>query len=279
MTFFKAAFAPAFLMLAGCVTYPYQTAFDACDAEAGACYRYCEEVAGDERDYSACHAECEVGANQCFASAYDRYSYNSSAYGGSYYAPSWPWYGRYGAWGPTNGYYFDFSYRSGGGYYPPHRRERYDRHRGDRHRGDNHRDGHRDRGDHGGRDHGDGDRKRRDRGDYNRDGRGKGDRRGEGGDAAPVYRGGGRNRPADASPPVQPPARSTRPPAARDYRRNPPPKQQPAPPPAQSSPPPSAQPAPPAAKPAAPRPTPRSRPQNRRPNDEYKPRNNQNDRK
>ncbi|MEO1136039.1 MAG: hypothetical protein AAFW68_05420, partial [Pseudomonadota bacterium] len=93
-----------------------------------------------EEDGAACRADCEAGANQCFAAAYDSYSYAGSAYSRSaYYQPSWPWYGRYGAWGPQRGYYFDFTYwgRSGG-YYPPRNRHRYrsgrDRHRGDRDR-------------------------------------------------------------------------------------------------------------------------------------------------
>ncbi len=115
------------LFLSGCVTtYPYQTAFDACDVEAGACYRYCEESGLSEGEYASCHADCEVGANRCFADAYDRYSYNRSAYNGSYYAPSWPWYGRYGAWGPSSGYYFGFNYSSGyGNYRRPYYGDRY----------------------------------------------------------------------------------------------------------------------------------------------------------
>lgn len=132
MKIIKAALLGAFgtfgaLFLSGCVTtYPYQTAFDACDAEAGACYRYCEEAGLSEGEYASCHADCEVGANRCFADAYDRYSYNRSAYGGSYYAPSWPWYGRYGAWGPSSGYYFGFSYSSGySNYRHPYYGDRY----------------------------------------------------------------------------------------------------------------------------------------------------------
>ncbi|MFC2953522.1 hypothetical protein ACFOOP_16410 [Marinicaulis aureus] len=122
MKFIKIALASAALFLvAGCVTYPYQSAFDTCDAEAGACYRYCEEVSYSDRDYASCHADCEVGANRCFAESYDRYSYS-----GASYAPSWPWYGRYGAWGPSSGYYFDFSYWSGSGrYYDPYYQDRH----------------------------------------------------------------------------------------------------------------------------------------------------------
>lgn len=126
MNFIKAVMAPAFLMLAGCVTYPYESAFNACDDEAGACYQYCADVSDSEAEGAACRADCEVGANQCFADAYDRYDYNRSAYRGAYYEPSWPWYGRYGAWGPRRGYYFDFTYWGGSGrYYPPRYRHRY----------------------------------------------------------------------------------------------------------------------------------------------------------
>lgn len=140
MNFVKAAIAPALLVLAGCVTSPYQTAFTTCDDEAGACYRYCAEISESDEDGAACRADCEAGANQCFADAYDRYSYAGSTYSRSsaYYQPSWPWYGRYGAWGPRRGYYFDFTYwgRSSG-YYPPRHR------RGDRHRYRSDRDGRR----------------------------------------------------------------------------------------------------------------------------------------
>jgi hypothetical protein len=110
------------MLLTGCITYPYQTAFDSCDAEAGACYRYCEDVAASDYELGACHNECDNDANQCFASAYDSYSYDGSAYGGAYSQPSWPWYGRYGAWGPGSGFYFDFSYYGGShGYDRPRR--------------------------------------------------------------------------------------------------------------------------------------------------------------
>ena len=138
MNIIKLALAPGFLLLAGCVTYPYQTAFDTCDAEAGACYRYCEEVAYTDGEYAACHADCEVGANACFANAYERYSY--SAYDDPYYSsPSWPWYGRYGAWGPSRGYYFDYSYRSGSGRYGyPRDRNRHRGRNGDRNRDRDH---------------------------------------------------------------------------------------------------------------------------------------------
>ena len=92
MDFIKTALAAAVLFaLAGCATYPYQSAFDACDAEAGACYRYCEEAGLGVGEYASCHADCETGANRCFANAYDRYSYGAAS--GAYYSPSWPWSG------------------------------------------------------------------------------------------------------------------------------------------------------------------------------------------
>jgi hypothetical protein len=120
MNLIKAALAPVLLLVASCVTYPYESAFSGCDNQAGNCYRYCEDVASNEGSYRACHADCEYAADQCFADVYGRYSYAGSSYGGSYYSsPSWPWYGRYGAWGPSNGYYFDFSYWSGTGWYRP----------------------------------------------------------------------------------------------------------------------------------------------------------------
>lgn len=200
------------LLLSGCVTYPYQTAFDACDAEAGACYRYCEEAALSDGEYAACHSDCEVGANRCFAGAYDRYSY-SSAYSGSYYAPSWPWYGRYGAWGPSSGYYFDFTYWGGSSrYYDPYYRNR--------HQHDRRRYGDRDRG----RDH-----DRRGQGDKGRD---KGDK----------SKGGGAYAPAPGSPAANNPRRPRQLPQGQGGRPAPaqptPPKAAPTPSaPAQSSPP------------------------------------------
>ncbi|WP_375206285.1 hypothetical protein [Hyphococcus sp.] len=159
MDFIKTALAAAVLFaLAGCATYPYQSAFDACDAEAGACYRYCEEAGLGVGEYAACHADCETGANRCFANAYDRYSYGAAS--GAYYSPSWPWYGRYGAWGPSRGYYFDFSYWGGSGrYYDPYYDNRHRHGRRPRH-GDRNRDGYRDRDRNRDRDRGRGDRPR-----------------------------------------------------------------------------------------------------------------------
>ncbi|WP_425409091.1 hypothetical protein [Hyphococcus sp.] len=130
-----------FLLLSGCVTYPYQTAFAACDNEAGACYQYCEQFATNALDYGACHADCEAEVDRCFAQADYDYGY-SSTYVTSGYS-SGPWYGRYGRWAPRQGYYFDFTYFDR---YPSYRRAhpgyRYsDRpwrgRRGDRRRGYN----------------------------------------------------------------------------------------------------------------------------------------------
>ncbi len=112
------------LVAAGCVSYPYETAFSACDAEAGACYRYCEEFEGSP-DYGTCHADCDAGANQCFAGAYNAYEYSGASYGARYSGlrPPPPWYGNYGAWYPNSGYVFSFSYfdNYGYGYNRPYR--------------------------------------------------------------------------------------------------------------------------------------------------------------
>lgn len=237
MNIVKAAVAPAFMLLAGCITYPYQSAFDACDAEAGACYRYCEDVAADDRDYAACHADCEFGANQCFADAYDRYSYGGSAYSGAYYQPSWPWYGRYGAWGPSNGYYFDFSYWGGS--------SRYDRPRRGR--------------DYGGRNRGR-------RGGWDNDGGSnnprppRGDRGGEDPDRTGDYP--TPNRKDRIAPPLQ--RRTAPPPQSAPVQRTAPPAQPPAQPAPQASPPPS--PSTPAERPA-PRKNDRGSPRRTQPED------------
>lgn len=217
--------AAAFLLLSGCVTYPYQSAFAVCDNDAAACYRYCEQFSAYPGDYGACHADCEAEANSCFAEAYDAYSYSS----GSVYASSsygWPWYGRYGYWGPSSGYYFDFTYfERYPRYSQPRRGWRYRDHpwRGRRH---------------------DGGKGRHPRGDGDgRGGRGRGgprgDADGDGRDRPRRRNPGGRND----DPPRQttpPPRRMTAPPLRRE-RASPPPQQtapatpQPSPPP-QSSP-------------------------------------------
>ena len=107
----------ALLVVTGCVSYPYETAFSSCDDEAGACYQYCEEFEGSP-DYGTCHADCDATANQCFAGAYNAYEYSGAAYGGRYTGlrPAPPWYGRFGAWYPNSGYVFSFSYLDNYGY-------------------------------------------------------------------------------------------------------------------------------------------------------------------
>ena len=269
MKLFRILLAPALLMLAGCVTtYPYETAFSSCDAEAGACYRYCEEGTGGNPAYTSCHAECEAAANQCFASAYDRTSYAGSSYGSYYSSPGWPWYGQYGAWGPSSGYYFGFSYWGGDNYRPSRRHRYYDpyyankrKHRGrdrhDRYRGDDHGKG-RDR--HHGKDR---DRNRDRRHDWDRDrnhdrGRDR-HRRGQ--------QGGQGQRPPRATPPEQPAGKPRLTPRQRRYedarpsRPSQPSGRRSTPPPSSSPPasPPKATPAP-RARPAKPAPknTPRS---------------------
>lgn len=118
------------LLLAGCTTYyPYETAFNVCDDQVGACYRYCEQYEDIPGDYAACHSDCEAEANQCFANAYRRNTYAYSSYGYSPYDP-WPWYGRYGYWYPSSGFVFSFDYYNRYGYrgryydYYNHRRRR-----------------------------------------------------------------------------------------------------------------------------------------------------------
>ena len=123
------------LVLSACMaTYPYSADYSACDARAGDCYQFCEQYAEIEEDYLACHADCEAEANQCFASAYDRYRYSPAYTRYSYYGPR-TWYGRYGSWYPSTGYVFGFEYYGGSyGYSRRGYRHRYDYPRGDRHR-------------------------------------------------------------------------------------------------------------------------------------------------
>ncbi|WP_395076187.1 hypothetical protein [Hyphococcus sp.] len=245
MKIVKLAAAPAFILLAGCVTYPYQTAFDSCDAEAGACYRYCEDIVDSDYQLGACHNECDNDANQCFASAYDSYSYGGSAYGGSYYQPSWPWRGRYGAWGPTNGYYFDFSYYGGShGYDRPRRGRGHGGGRGG-HGGGSHGSGGHGSGGHGGGNQGSG--------TPPNDGGGqrppRGPRGGEDVDQTGDYP--TPNRKDRTAPPLRrreaPPQNTTPPPSRRAApapSSTPPPTQQAAPQPAPQTAPPPTQPAP-----------------------------------
>lgn len=151
-------------LLAACV-YPYEGAYQACDAQAGACYQQCEG-APDENGLQECHLICEDVANQCFDDAYGATDY---AYGGS------PWYGSNGYYRPRYGYVYSLNYYDSYGYgynYPrsrprSHYRDGDRRHRyrdGDRRHRDHRRDRrYRDRDQR--RDHGSGGRDQRDRGD------------------------------------------------------------------------------------------------------------------
>ncbi|MEM8770733.1 MAG: hypothetical protein AAGD92_03685 [Pseudomonadota bacterium] len=104
-------------MLGGCVSY-YETAFDACDAEAGACYRACE-VSEDEEQLRRCHASCEERANICFDEVYAAQQYDRSP--GYAYGPR-PYYGPYGFWRPGLGYSYSFGFYDN---YPRSYRDRY----------------------------------------------------------------------------------------------------------------------------------------------------------
>ncbi len=124
------------ILLGGCV-YPYESAFQSCDNEAGACYQVCEGEP-DEGGAKACRMVCEDAANQCFDDAYGSSGSSSGyAYGGS-------WYGSYGYWRPRYGYLYSYDYYDP--YYYGGRRG-YGRHG---HRGDHRR--HYDRRGHGGGD-------------------------------------------------------------------------------------------------------------------------------
>ena len=132
--------------LGGCVYYPYETAFGACDNAAGACYQECDvAVDGDPLSGGQCRQSCDAGANQCFADAYD-YHRPVSGYANAY--DPWPWRGRYGYWRPDDGYFFSFAYGGrayGRADYPyygaPRRRYRQDRRRSRRDYRRNRRDG------------------------------------------------------------------------------------------------------------------------------------------
>lgn len=94
--------AGAALFLSGCVTYPYDDAFNYCDGQAAQCYRACEDYGGGY-DYGRCHASCERQADRCFDQAYSPYQ-TGYGYGSS------PWYGQWGSWTPGVGYAFSWSY-------------------------------------------------------------------------------------------------------------------------------------------------------------------------
>lgn len=114
--FWIAGSAGAALLLSSCVTYPYDTAFNACEREANDCYRLCEEIP-DEGGYVACQAHCDRDIDRCFDTAYAPYSgYGYGGYGGGGYGYGSPWYGRYGSWYPNNGYYMSFNYYDRYGY-------------------------------------------------------------------------------------------------------------------------------------------------------------------
>lgn len=99
--------------LSGCVTYPYEDSFAACDRAAAQCYRGCDDSYGYGGNYGAsdrCRRDCDYSANRCFDSAYSPYrsSYGYDGYGAS----SWPWRGSYGYWYPDRGYFFSYNYGS-----------------------------------------------------------------------------------------------------------------------------------------------------------------------
>ena len=87
-------------VLAACVTTDRHAArYDACDQEAGACYRDCR-VLDDPQRREACQARCTTAVNRCFgdvrALAETRMGYWSR--------PPAVFYGRYGWWDPYVGY-------------------------------------------------------------------------------------------------------------------------------------------------------------------------------
>ncbi len=101
------------LFLASCVTYPYQSAFSSCESEASACYRLCEDIP-DEGGYVACQSHCDRDIDRCFDQAYSPYK-TGYGYGGGYGYSS-PWYGQYGSWYPSSGYFLSFNYYDRYGY-------------------------------------------------------------------------------------------------------------------------------------------------------------------
>jgi hypothetical protein len=97
------------LFLSSCVTTPYETAFNACEAEADRCYRICEDIP-DERGYIQCQSHCDSTANRCFDQARLAYQTQYYGYGNLGYGPGFgaPWYGRYGSWYPSYGFFYDY---------------------------------------------------------------------------------------------------------------------------------------------------------------------------
>ena len=201
------------LLLSGCV-YPYETAFQTCDNDAGACYRYCEDTAGEE-EITACRSSCETEANICCDQAYGAQEYNGSAY-----ASPGPWYGSFGYWRPTYGYAFSLDYYSYGGRRGNFRDPYYGSSRGRGRQG--FRDG-RDRRD-GRRDDRRGNRDGGPRGDAAGDGRGQDGARGRGPDgrrATPPSGTPRQSRPPRARPPQNAdPAPQAAPPVRRRAPRN-----------------------------------------------------------
>ncbi|HBS33314.1 MAG TPA: hypothetical protein DEA40_16545, partial [Parvularcula sp.] len=101
------------LFLSSCVTTPYESAFNACEAEADRCYRICEDIP-DERGYVQCQSHCDGAADRCFDQAAD--AYQNQYYGYGSYGYGSPYYGRYGSWYPNYGFYYDYSYFDRYGY-------------------------------------------------------------------------------------------------------------------------------------------------------------------
>ena len=118
----------AVTLLSGCVTTDYAGGdryarlYDACDAQAGACYRSCDEFSSSS-DRALCQDDCSLDADRCFADL------NSLIRTESLYELTRDnFYGRYGAWYPgrgyrygAHGYSYRYPYRYLGYYYSPPR--------------------------------------------------------------------------------------------------------------------------------------------------------------
>ena len=190
------------ILLGGCVLYPYESAFETCDDEAGICYRFCED-APTEASGAACRRGCDDAANQCFDEAYSAYNYR-----GSSYAYSGPWYGSYGYWRPGYGYFYSFDYYTRGHRYRDPYYDGWRRHRRDI-----------DRRDYGyDRRYRDDDRYRDDRRERRRDRRRRNRDRGEG---APPATNPPPARPPRARPPETPPPTGVAPPRPEPRARPP----------------------------------------------------------